>query len=128
MGHFMDDSLDGLYLAQAGLNHDPLFHITAIPLRRAGKRLKYHWQRGQGGQRRNNTLVLRHIAGQFHHAQRGEFLSLGLGNIKHGHDPVCNCLHFDPLHDGLVVRAIYRLVGLRVPFLLLHPSPVGGRG
>lgn len=48
----MHQRLDGLYLAQAGLNHDPLFHITAIPLRRAGKRLKYHWQRGQGGQLR----------------------------------------------------------------------------
>ena len=128
MSDLMDQCFDSLLLAHVRLYHDALLRIAAITLGIPGKRLKHHRQRGQGLQLFQNPIVFHYIPGQLRNAQNRQFLSLGLGYIKHTHDLVSDPLLPYPLHDWLTIRSLYRQAGLLVDFLPLCPFVAEARG
>ena len=85
MRHLMDHSLDGLNLAHAFLQRDPLLHCVVVALGTGGDLFKANRDRAGPFQRLKEHLVVRDIAGQLIYANRRKRFSIRLTDIEDVH-------------------------------------------
>ena len=127
MGDLMHQGLDGLCLTHAGPEDDPLFDEAGVALRCAGYMVLLHRQGGKCLQPGIKSGKVRHISGQLGYADIRQLPPLCLADVKDS-----GCLEVGDrdiarFPQGLPVRAVQGLAGLRVLLVLLHRPLIGAR-
>ena len=123
----MDGSGNGLYLAHAFPNGDPLLFGGKIAVHVFGHRLKLDGNRGGAAQRLQKRLIVRHSPGQAG-GQLREGFAICLAHIEHLHRAEHGDFDFLFLHDRLAVCVQNRSLRVRVALHFLDFLFVGCRG